>query len=165
MSITSAQENIMQDIVTTLQNIDGATYYNLDLGSRVYRMYIDPTAIGNFPYAVVFDEYDCTITPLTANELTVGDDQLDVTSGWPILIVGYVSANRDTDREGLLQQDLIKMESDIIIAMAVDRTRGGYALSTVPVMRSKIVDWENNFGGVGIKYIIKYKFNPSIPTT
>jgi len=88
-----------------------------------------------------------------------------VTSGWPILVVGYVSTNRDTDKAGLLQQELIKMWNDIVIAMQVDRTRGDYALSTVPVMRSKIVDWENNFGGVGIKYIIKYDFNSSTPTT
>ncbi|HEA19658.1 MAG TPA: hypothetical protein ENH87_01920 [Pricia antarctica] len=171
MAITSKQEGVMADIATTLANIDGTGNYNLNLGSNIWRVYrhIGDIEDDKFPCACVIDDFDTQYQPLTANEYTTGQNQQDVTSGWPVGIITYHKLATDAALTGTLQKEQIQMFSDVIIAMLADRTRGGNALSTVLLSSSKRVGWrdEAGSGSCSFVFIIKYDFNPtaSTPTT
>lgn len=171
MAITSAQEPIMANIATTLANIDGTGNYNLDLGTNIWRVYrhINDLADDEYPGACVIDDFDTQYMALTANEYTTGQNQNDVFSGWPVGIITYHKLATDAALTGTLQQEQIKMLSDVMIAMLADPKRGGNALSTVLLSSSKRVGWrdEAGKGSCSFVFIIKYDFNPTAgtPTT
>jgi len=167
MAVTSKQESILANIVTTLANINGTGNYNLNIGSRAYREYRHYTDLdsGDFPCCFVMDESDLVFNPLgSGNEYTTGRTRQDVTEGWSIGIVGYVSVKEDPTHAGLLQKECIKLYSDIVVAMLADTKRDGNAQSTILTSASKRVDWKNRVGGVAIVFAIKYDFSPSAST-
>ena len=170
MTVTSKQEPCLANLVTELANIDGTGNYNLDIDSRVYRQYRHYTEIpeDQFPCCIVIDESDTAFTPMTAGNYSTGTDYGSITNAWPVSIIGYVKLTAfDIDYSGDLQQEVIKMWSDIAIAVLADETRDGNALHTTLLSKSKFVDWQESVGVVVVSFGIKYDFNPtaSTPTT
>ena len=170
MAIDSSQKAILDNIVTTLKTIDGTGNYNHNLGSNVWRTFrrYDQLPDDDFPCAMVIDVGTTTITPLTANEYTMGGSQLSVIDAWPIMVIGLVKITaQDIDLSGDLQDELIDLYSDITIAMHVDRRRGSNAESTSLIGLEKDSDWERMIGAIALTFAIKYDFNPTAgtPTT
>jgi len=167
VAITSKQESILANVVATLQGINGAGDYNVDLGSRVYRKFKSPfkQPKSHFPYAVVLDHNDLRFSPKTANEYTTGDNILSVTNAWTVTILIFDKLEEDKELEGLIQKRNIELFSDVAIAMHVDTTRGGNALSTVLLSMAKEQSEEDRVGAVGIDFAIKYDLNPSESVT
>jgi len=171
MAVTSKQESILANIVTTLKTINATGNYNLNFGSNVWRTLrmLDELSDSEVPGACILDEDDVILTPGTNNEYTTGEGGTsDVKNGWPILIIAYVkTSTQDIAFEGLLQKELIKAYSDVTVAMLADITRGGYAISTTLIGVSKRIDRKSGRGAVGLTFMIKYDFSPNAgtPTT
>ena len=167
MSITSKQESILANLVTSLNNIDGEDNYSLDIEDRTWRAYrhFGDLKASDFPCVMVLDESDMSLSTMTAQDYTTGSSIEDVENAWVVTVLGYVKVEVDKTWTGLLQKELIKLMSDIMIAVMADRSRGGYALSTSILSVSKGVDWGRFVGAVAIDFGIKYDFNPQTPVT
>jgi len=169
MAVTSKEESILANIATTLANVNGTGNYNLNLGSNIWRKFIHygDMSSSDFPCVMIFDEDDVLYNPMTNVGYTTGRDPNNVVDGWIVALLGHVKVGSDSGREGLLQKELIKLRSDLIIAMLADQTRGGHALTTTLVASTKRVDWKKSVGGVVLSFAIKYDFFPtaSSPST
>jgi len=167
MTVTSKQESILNEIETVaLPLIDGTGHYNLSLG-KISRRMIDYTKLSasDFPAVCIMDESDVSFTLIaTPFSMTTGRSPGNIEDGWQIALVGWVKSEVDTEDEGLLQKEMIKLQSDLMIAMMIDPTRGGYAKCTIPIGQGKRIDYINNTGEVIVIFSIKYDFNPKADT-
>jgi len=169
MSITNKKEQILAYIkATALALINGAGNFNYTTGQISRKMleytklemeddkiYLSVTAQNTTRYSIVHND----------NSMTVGNPT-DIDSGFMVTIVGFMNIYNDPGDEGLVQQALVKMESDIVLAMTKTLDMGGLCYYVFPVESSPLVDYENNKCMIFVTFAIKYDFNlqSSTPT-
>ena len=145
----SIREQILKQIVTTLEGVTVANGYDFDM-KDVIRIPTVPQELLAFPTAQVIDETEEVLdtpshfsTRLLAGTIVVWSwDHRDISEA-----VNSILANTDK-------------------ALMVDRTRGGLAISTeTPSNRVVMADSVAPFGGVIIEFRVQYRFFSGDPFT
>lgn len=168
MSVTSKKETILDYIrATVLPKIDGTGDYNLNVTniSRNFRHYNELDG-SEFPALYIVDSEVTIFTPRTARGFTTGGSLSSITDGWIVQIWGYVKITEQNVKTGVLEQEMNKLMSDVMIAMASDHTFNGTALGSVLISNHNSTEFSED-SGVGIvlqRYSIKYDFSPAAST-
>jgi len=161
--ITPKQETILANLKTQLEGIDGTGSYNNDV-KTVTRRLMDPDRLGknNMP-ALLIMPLESSFTAMTGEEMTAGSTIESIADGFAIEILGYVTSDTDTNDEGLLQKEMIKLFADIVLAVYTDITLSGSATAITLISHSNYFDYyEENIGIIVIRFAIKYDFSPAI---
>lgn len=162
MSITPKKISILNALKTTLEGIDGTGNYNTTVKhvSRRYEplMEIPPQ---KFPYISIFPQ-EASYIGLSNTMLTTGTDMDDIFNGFMVNTFGYVQVNADTGNDYLLQDALIELEADIIMAVMNNDTLTSTVDYIVPtgsayIFASRQADV---VGVVMVTFSIKYDFDP-----
>ena len=157
---------------TVLPRIDASGNYNYAIGTKG-KKYVDPSNLRaeEFPAVFILDEGFASFAPLTNEEYVQGRTPANVQDGEIIQLIGYVNApeTADDDLDGVLQDNMDKLISDIIIAWHAD---GDYRLGgladhgTALVAKDKGRDrLGEGLGEVLVWFSVKYAFNPSAGIT
>ena len=173
MAITSLKETSLEYLRnTTLPLINGTGDYNLN-PAKITRTFVVPDELDNsdYPCICIIDDGSTSYTPMTSSSYTTGNSIDDITDGFPVLIIGYVTIEDQGNESdaGELSTEMNKLHSDIIIAMLSDINLGDNVISVAldSSATSTIFTTDRKIGTVIQSYAIKYDFSPSAssPTT
>jgi hypothetical protein len=170
-AVTSKRELILEYIrknVLTKINGEGDYNFNIKLISRDFR---EPKELKKyqFPSIFIIDDMITAYNPLTAQEITTGNNRADLGNGMNIALIGYVKQPKSggLDSEGGLSTKMNQMFSDILIAMYDDYNMNNNALGIEIVSSRNMIQYQED-GDVGfiiLIFSIKYDFNPSAKIT
>lgn len=171
MGITSKKETILDRIIgTTLPLINGAGDYNLEL-ITISRDFRYPWDLNNdeFPAVFVVDDEPTMFTPMSQRGFTTGSSVESVEDAWILQLWGYIKLAEQTSSTttGVLEQEMNKLMSDLMIAMAVDRKFNGTAQDSAVISNHNSLEYAEDagFGIVLQRYGIKVDFNPADSVT
>ena len=140
--MTSTRENIIANVKSTLEAVATTNGYNYTLSGRVHRFLKHWDDCNEFPQVFVSDgeeTKDYSENPIVDCFLTV-------------VIRGY---EHDTTDASTKINNLIE---DIEKALAVDYTRGGYAVNTTPVSIATDEGWLTPHGLFEYRFEIFYQY-------
>jgi len=162
-AIIPKQETILANLRTQLLGIDGTASYNNAI-LNVYRRNMD---IGtdiqeHMCPCLTIEPQETYFTSMTGEQMTAGNTISGIADGLIVNIRGYVFTATDTDDGGTLQQDMIKLAADVIMAIYSDITLSGAALSTTLLNQSDYFDYKKRLGVFNLQISIKYDFYPAL---
>ena len=152
---------------TTLPLIDGNDPYNFNLGNgTISKDYRAPGDVGadQMPAVFILTDGPNLWAPLTALEYSSGNAPQDITLGYVLRCIGYVSVAEPGDQQltGALTDEMNKLISDIIIATHSDRSLGSNVDAiTLLGTDTSLEFWQQNIGVVEVWFSLKYDINPS----
>ncbi len=145
--MASKREQILQNVVSSLQTITTASGYNFDV-VKVSRKFLPYSKINEFPAVII------VAGPGRIQEHT----NYENTEMFEIGVIGYIRADKDIENEGLVSQDLEKLIQDIRKAITADVHRGhpDFVIMTWPRRVDPYVDWEQNIGICEVIFEVEY---------
>lgn len=149
----SVRELILENIVTTLQGINGTGGYNFAVVSANVKRVVG--GIG------ILQEYP-TLYVVVGQETVMTEVLEKSTVRMPVTIECWIRSDRDT-----LAADVEKIIADVRKAMMVDYTRGNKAIQTdyLGATNPAITEGENVLGAVGVQYSILYRTSRTDPAS
>lgn len=153
----SVKERILQNLVTTLQAINGAPPYLTSLNNRVFRMGLEGFDAGAHPFAVVAEPDEQYL-----EESAVSGQQIVPCFMTVNLAIWLHGIPDGTVKLSKLLADALQ---DLQRAVLADRTRGGIAINTRVLSASSFVDHASEPNGL-VEMVIQvhYRFMAADPT-
>ncbi|MBW1666716.1 MAG: hypothetical protein JRJ66_01455 [Deltaproteobacteria bacterium] len=145
--MSSIRENIISNVISTLEAVSTANGYNYDLSGRVSRTLKHWEECSEFPQVFVMD----------GAESKVYGSNIMVDSTLEVVIRAYEHDQSDTS------QKLNNLLEDIEKALCADHTRGGYAVNTIPLKIETDEGWLQPFGILEFRWSIFYQYEYGTP--
>jgi hypothetical protein len=144
--MTTVRDQILDNLVTTLQSIVTPTYSNtMKIASREIKHWED---VGRFPASYVTGDIE---------KLSRGDVKDRINALWTVEILVYVKHRKN------LSDEIESLIGDVRTAIFVDRTRGGLALDTVINNITNMSKWIKPIGIFTAELNILYEYDKGTP--